>query len=526
MASSDDIKEKLERLKQRRRAEAAGEAAPAPPAAVSVAPPPPAQPPAPVAPPAAVPGLGLMGLLDTMARLLKGGRKAPPPPAGDPPVYTVLAAQLAGDADGQGQAHVLGTLGSTPAFKTRAVSRSFQLDNIEDPGKAAALIANLRHVLAFEEADALVWGERLSDGSFRLRIASTHLSDDDRAGAFGIATRIELPPAFSEPFQHLLLASVLAAAEPATEAQKGAVKKLLPQAAAAVEPLAAKPPVALSMPQQRSLQMAMGHIAAATAQALPAEEAAPWHEKAVIAYRQAARRLGRTDPGWESGFLHKAVAAVLMARAERAPEPTPLFEEAVAEWRLAAETLTRAQMPQEWANVQVRLGVALYRLDLLTGQTDLLRESVQALQGALQVYSRTETPQRWAEIMHNLARVLEVYGDQIRNTAVLRRAAEACEAVLEIRSREKAPLAWAATQNTLGSALFLLDKHSEDSRHLDHAALALEAALEVFRQYGAKGPARVAERNLAHVRKLAELRKNRAIPDPHWADDPPDEPTS
>ena len=179
-------------------------------------------------------------------------------------------------------------------------------------------------------------------------------------------------------------------------------------------------------------------------------------------------------------------------------------------------------MPQEWASAQVRLGGTLYRLDLLTGQTELLREALQALQATLQVYSRTETPQRWAEIMHTVAQVLEVYGDQIKNTEVLQRAVDACYSVLEIRTRERGPLAWAATQNTLGGALFLLDRHSENGNHLAEAETALTSALEVFQAHGAKGPAKVAAKNLGHVRKLMETRKSRHGVDPHWLDDPDD----
>jgi len=45
----------------------------------------------------------------------------------------------------------------------------------------------------------------------------------------------------------------------------------------------------------------------------------------------------------------------------------------------------------------------------------------------------------------------------------------------------------------------------------------LEEALEVFNAHGAKGPAQVAARNLAHVKKLAEDRKARQVIDPDWA---------
>jgi len=39
----------------------------------------------------------------------------------------------------------------------------------------------------------------------------------------------------------------------------------------------------------------------------------------------------------------------------------------------------------------------------------------------------------------------------------------------------------------------------------------------VFTTHGAKGPAQVAARNLAHVKKLAEDRKARQVIDPDWA---------
>jgi len=177
-------------------------------------------------------------------------------------------------------------------------------------------------------------------------------------------------------------------------------------------------------------------------------------------------------------------------------------------------------MPQEWAAAQIRLGNALYRLDLVTGDIELLREALQTLQGALQVYSRTETPQKWAGIMHDVALVLQVYGDQLKSPEVLTRSIDTCESVLQILTRERTPQSWAAAQNTLGSALFLLDKHSDGTLHLEAATTAFEQAQEVFQSVGAKAPAQVAARNLTHVRKLAEDRRGRQIIDPPgWSDD-------
>lgn len=517
MADEDDKKaERLRRARELTASRGAGAPAPttAPPAAARPEPPRDAP-----QSPAKTPGL-----LDIIVSLFKPKPTSSPvsvqaTPGIEPPSFTVLVAALAGDADGAAATFLNQALTARPTLKVKALGKVFQLDNLEDPSLVSSVVTNTRHAVAEEDADLLVWGEFGKDG-YRLRLA-TATTDDERAAAFGPATRIELPKTFAEPASNLLYAAILSAIDPVTEAQKTALKRLLPAAAAAAEALAARPPVQMSMPQQRSVQLVFGHVATAAALVMPTEEAVIWFDKAINAYRQAQRRLARTDAGWEAGLIHKHIAAALVTKAERTKEKAaPIWEEAITEWRSAVETLPRALMPQEWASSQVRLGGALYRLDLLTGQTELLREALQALQATLQVYSRTETPQRWAEIMHTVAQVLEVYGDQIKNTEVLQRAVDACHSVLEIRTRERGPLAWAATQNTLGGALFLLDRHSEGGTHLAEAETALASALEVFQAHGAKGPAKVAAKNLNHVRKLAETRKARHGVDPHWLDDP------
>ncbi len=526
MASAEEEEKRAERLRRARELTASrGGAVPAP---VAAAPTPvPAARPEPArgeAPPAPKP----LGLLEIIAGLFKPKPAPAPAPvqsaAGvETPAFTVLVAALGGDADGAAATYLNKALATRPTLKVKALGKVFQLDNLEDPSLVSSVVLNTRHAVAEDDADLLVWGDFGREG-YRLRLA-TATTDDERAAAFGPATRIELPKDFAEPANHLLYAAILAAIDPATEAQKSALRRQLPAAAAAAETLAARPPVQMTMPQQRSIQLVFGHVATAAALVLPAEEAPAWFDKAINAYRQAQRRLARTDAGWEGGLLHKHVAAALVSKAERTKDQAvaaPLWEDAITEWRSAVETLPRALMPQEWASAQVRLGGTLYRLDLLTGQTELLREALQALQATLQVYSRTETPQRWAEIMHTVAQVLEVYGDQIKNTEVLQRAVDACYSVLEIRTRERGPLAWAATQNTLGGALFLLDRHSENGNHLAEAETALTSALEVFQAHGAKGPAKVAAKNLGHVRKLMETRKSRHGVDPHWLDDPDD----
>ncbi len=468
---------------------------------------------------------GLGWFLNAIAKMLNP--KVPPQPKvlqaeslipAEVPVFTVAVAAVTGDTvDGAASQALYKALELKGALKVKPLPRPFQSPSLEDPAQVNAVITNTRHAVAEENADLLVWGELVREG-YRLRLAGTQMADEDHS-FFGPTTRIDLPITLDEAQLNLLFAAILAAAEPTTEVQRAAKRRLLPQAAAQLDALAAKPPISLAMIQQRSLQMIHGHVAATCAQLVPPSQVAEWARKAVASYRSAEKRLNaRTDPPWEAGLIHKHVAQALTIQAERSKDgAAQVLEEAVKEWRMAAESLTRALMPHEWAMVQTKLGICLYRLDLLTGDSELLREALQSLQMSQQVYTRHENPTRWAEIMHIIAQVLEVYGDQVKSPEVLKRAIEACQSVLDMRSRERTPLAWAAVRNTQGSALFLLDKHSGGVANLAKATEILTEALDIFTAHRAKGPAQIAQRNLAHVQKLAEERKVRQIMDPDWA---------
>lgn len=476
-------------------------------------------------PPQHGPG-GLARLLDAIAKMLQpkpqpDPKQTPPPPAvpTEAPLFTVLVAAMNGDtADGAASQALFKLLEGKTSLKVKPLPRPFQLDVMDDPAQMAAVVTNTRHAVAGENADLLVWGDIGKDG-YCLRLSTAGMPDEERPTMFGPACRLDLPAKLEEAQLNLLYGAILGAVDAGNQVQRAGLRRLLPLAAPPLEVIAAKPPVAWTMQQQRTAQLVHGHVAAACALVVPPSQAGEWFQRAINAYRAAEKRLNpRVDPPWENGLVHKYLAAVLTARAERIKERADEhLAEAVKEWRTAVESIGKATMPQEWASLQTRLGAALYRLDLLTGDTELLREALQALQLALQVYTRAEAPQRWAEIMHLIAQVLEVYGDQLKNPDVLKRAIEACQSVLEVRSRDRTPLAWAATRNTLGSALFLLDRHGGGVNHLLQAMEVLQEALEVFTAHGAKGPAQVAARNLAHVKKLAEDRKARQIIDPDWA---------
>ena len=432
-------------------------------------------------------------------------------PTLDPSLFKVLVAQLNADMDGAAREHLMQSFGNRPELRLLPVSQSFTFTPPNDPALAQALQSNLRHAVAAEGGNLLIWGDVNADG-YRLNF-STAQADDK---AFGLNTRLELPLAFSEPALQVLYAASLASLEATTDTQKSWLRQSLPAAAAMAEELAIRPSVQMSMAQQRSVQLVYGHVALAAADCSSQSQSEQWAERAITSYRSAQKRFTPNDPGWEQGLIHRHLGSALTAKAEKAANPVPLFTEAVGEWRKAAETMTRATMPQEWAQSQIKLGNALYRLDLVSGNPDLLREALQSMQGALQVYSRTETPQKWAETMHEMAQILQVYGDQLKSPDVLKKAIETCDAILTVYTQDRTPLSWAKTQNTLGSALFLFDRHKGGNEHLADAETALQNALDVFRAHGASGPAQVAERNLGHVKKLKHKRRGHRFKDPDW----------
>ncbi|OJX70550.1 hypothetical protein [Magnetospirillum sp. 64-120] len=466
---------------------------------------------------------GLARLLEAVAKMLqpkpanKEAAEAQPAPRSEPAVLSVVVAAMNGDnADGAASQQIYKALDLRQTLKVKPLPRPFVLENPLDPAQVAALVTNTRHMVADENADLLVWGDVSKDG-YVLRFATANIPDEEKPAQFGPHFKVELPLNLGEAQLHMLYAATLAAAEPANEMQRAALRRLLPQAVEPLELLAAKPPVSLSMGQQRSILLTFAQVCTATALLVPPSQSDAWFDKAANAYLGAEKRLGRNEAAHEVALIHKHLAASLTARAERVKDKAQThLEQAVKYWREAASHLTRATLPLEWAAAQTRLGVALHRLDLITGDSELLREALGCLQAALQVHTKAEAPGRWADIMNSIAQVLEVYGDQLKNPEVLQRAVDACNLVLEVRSRDRAPLAWAATLNTLGSALFLLDRHGGGTTHLAEAARVFEDAAEVFTAHGAKGPAQVAARNLAHVRKLAEERKGRAVIDPDW----------
>lgn len=400
-------------------------------------------------------------------------------------------------------------------ISVREVSVSLQLDPGADQNQVNAVVLRARQVLAREAGlDLLIWGDVHADG-YSLWFTPAGQGDDERPGCFSPYLSLELPGDQEPPAGDLFYLVVLAAIEPMTEAQRSLQHELLVAAQQALPAIPDELPVAWNIDQQRTALTCYAH-ALSTIAAFETDTA--WYDAAGEAYNAAINRLPRDDHGMEEVLLHKSWGNMLQAVSDRRQDVAAL-EQAVAEYRVSVECLVKAAYPLEWGAAYNRLGQALYKLDLATGQPNLLKEAMGAFQAALQVYTRAESPQRWADVMNNLAQVLQVYGDQVKSPEVLERAVDACRAALEFRARDRTPLGWASCQNTLGTALFLLDKHRQSTVHLDEAGAAYTGALEVYRQMGATRQAAIAEKNLAHVQRLNKIRGERRVAMPDWADD-------
>lgn len=456
-----------------------------------------------------------MGLMEAVVSLIRR-RKDNALMDGDGPVpaFQIGVCAVNNDYEGAWSRALATLLEGRPGVEARLLNHNLQIEPGADQAQAAAAVMRARQVLAHEDGlDLLVWGDVHEDG-YSLWFTSTGQGDEDRPGTFSPFIPLELAGNLEPPVAEMFHAAVLAAVEPLNEGQRVLQRLYLPSALQVLPGFPDGLPVAWNMDQQRTALMAYGHGLATMA---GWETDADLYDRAAECYRAAIMRLSPDIAhGVAEAVMRRHLGGAALAAGDRRKDAAYL-EYAVGEYRSAVDCLFKGAYPYEWGGAQNRLGLALYKLDLLTGQSELLKESLAALQAALTVFSRGEQPLRWADVMGNLAQVLQVYGDQMRSPDVLERAVEACRAVLDIRSRERGPLAHAAAQNSLGTALFLLDKHSRTDIHREEAREALSAALEIYRSLGANRLAAVTEKNLGHLDKLVKGPPERKVANPDWA---------
>jgi len=458
-----------------------------------------------------------MGLMEAVVSLIRRRRDNPLLDGDGPvPAFQIGICLVNNDFEGAWTRALTTLLEGRSGVEARMIAQSLQIEPSADQSQAAAAMTRARQILVAEPSlDLLVWGDVHEDG-YSLWFTAAGPADEDRPGTFGPLLGFELAGNLEPPVAELFHAAVLAAVEPQNDGQKVLQKLYLPIALQQLPGFPDGLPASWNLEQQRAALVVTGH-ALATMAAWEAD--ADLYDRAAECYKAAILRLpNEAQHGVEEAVMRKHLGGVLQAAADRRKDPA-LLEVAVGEYRAAVDCLFKGAYPWEWAGAQNRLGLSLYKLDLLTGQPELLKEALTALQQALTVFTKNEQPLRWADVMANLAQVLQVYGDQMRNPEVLQRAVEACRAALEMRNRDKAPLAFAAGQNALGTALFLLDKHNRTAEHKEEAREAFQTALEVYRSLGAARLAAVAEKNLGHLDKLVKGPTERRVAIPNWSEE-------
>ena len=438
------------------------------------------------------------GLIQRLRRLFS--RRRPAMDGNTQQTITVAIAAINNDVEGAWARALADLFSDRTEFTVRAIPVLLPIEPCHDQSQIGAMTLRTRQALADEGgADLLISGDVHADG-FSLMFTPARIVDEDRPGAFGPYLVLELAGSLEPPVGDLLALACLAAFEPADEAQKSLQRSLLPAALQALDGFPDNLPADWNGEQARSALAVYGHAAATIA---GWEGDVDWYDHAAQAYRGAIERLTDGDTGLERALLYRDLGMVLVAAGEKRQDMAQIEAGADA-FRTSVEWIARNLFPQEWAAAQNRLGLALGRLDHLTSQPDLLKEALGAFQSALQVYTRADAPMRWADAMFNLSKILLVYGDQAKSVEVLDRAVDAARAALDYHGRERDAAAWAAGRNLLGTALFLLDKHGRGVSHAAEASEALTDAATTYRALGAVRLAETAERNLAHVQRLAK----------------------
>ena len=213
--------------------------------------------------------------------------------------------------------------------------------------------------------------------------------------------------------------------------------------------------------------------------------------EAVNLYRNALRKILRADmpDQWANLQFLLGKAANRWASRSKGDAICQHRQLAIAAYRLALEVCTREEFPQVWGMIQHYLGNALHHHAFASNGEDRVRlysESVQVYRLALEVYTRKEFPQGWAMIQSNLGDTLCAQALESEDKDRIRLQSEAVQAyrlALEVYTRKEFPEDWALTQECLGLSLRDQAEASEGEdrvRLLSESVQAYRFALEVY----------------------------------------------
>ncbi len=352
-------------------------------------------------------------------------------------------------------------------------------------------------------ADVLVWGavDNVTKG-LSLRFISLNPAPEGRAGAMGTQERLDIPEQYSSELESVIIASALAVGGPMRTGPKAAAIKALHERASHVRALVKSGLESLSPIQRLSVLAGIGNIVAADGVATGASDTL---STAVEIYSKAVQTMPAETDSLQQAALHWHLAGTLLALASDSSTETESLEQAVESCQASVNALDENRHARDWAQAQIRLGLATYRYAIRSGQAKLLKESVVALRKSLGVFSKAVSPGKWAEVMNQIGVIMTAMGEEINNDVILQQAMKVFNETLSVRKRETTATLWAQTTNNMGAAAFALGKRSRDKALMEKAALAFEGAAEVYREVGQNKRVHVIEKNLNLVQRRLEV---------------------
>lgn len=422
----------------------------------------------------------------------------------------VRVSALEGDGGEQAANHLIGELSKRRGIRARSMNAKVSLEFENDPVAAMADLkrASVRWLLD-QGGDIIIWGALVQSGQLlHLRF---FIREDPPVDQFRMGdgwTLLIVPMPLDAASSHRLHAALLAALRTRQAGKLLTVRRDLD-----VLLMDAREQLLQDVPGLDPLSRAeeRATVARTFASATRFKRRAEDAQTAMTLFDTAldAFSAGKTPLEW--AFAHRDRAYLGQFIAERTND-TSALETSIGDLENALKVIGPSSFPHDWAAMNNRLGLALYRLDFDNGNAETLEHALQAFRNALTVYDRKKTPNEWAEAMGHFGQVALVIGRENRNPSMLLQAVEACNSVVSARDRKKMPLHWASAQNNLGSALFLYGRVAGDGSALEGARDAFRTARAIYVERGADRLTAVAEKNLGHVEKAMSRRARKGAP--------------
>ena len=321
----------------------------------------------------------------------------------------------------------------------------------------------------------MIWGDTTATGGWRLRFISRSVSVQPGAATWTSIDRLEVPALFPDTYSDLAFACALAIADLETGTQYQARRALLDPVMESVRNLT-KGDWSGTVAEGATALSAFGAI-------LLLQGASRGDLKTlekVVSLSQVTLMLGENAfPPHEEAIIGARIADTMSLIGDL-KAGTTLPTKTVDYYRTAVGMIDRSEFPDNWAALNVRLGLALHGLALADEYIDLLQQAANAMTDATLVWSLTEHPVRWADIQNSLVGLLLTMGKLSDAPDLYDKAINVFLSIASVWTRTKAPMVWATTLSNLGAALKEKGEMAHNRAILAKAADAFRPAGEVF----------------------------------------------